>query len=387
VPAGAGLFLLGDAGEFLWSRAADPALGRALAGSQVVADFRARPLSHSGQYEAEVGGEPRTVLVQVAPVGEAGWAVVAQRPLPAAFGAVDRKVFSTAASALLLIALALVVAALIARRLSRPIGRLAETSHQIAAGNFGRRVESVGLTQELADLAEDFNQMGDHVEGYVARLESAVRANRDLFIGSLRAFAAAIDAKDPYTRGHSERVASLSRSIARHLGLPEETQHKVWIGALLHDVGKIGIDDRILKKGGVLTPEEYEQIQAHPTIGAEILSSIEQLRDMIPAVRWHHEAWNGRGYPDGLRGEAIPLAARIVAVADTFDAITTSRPYQEGYTLDFAVETLSKLAGTRFDAKIVTAFLHAYERGEVLAVRPGKVGYDRSAEARVAEVS
>jgi HD-GYP domain-containing protein (c-di-GMP phosphodiesterase class II) len=178
--------------------------------------------------------------------------------------------------------------------------------------------------------------------------------------------------------------------IARHLSLPEDAQHRIWIGALLHDVGKIGIDDSILKKGGVLTPEEYEQMKSHPVIGAEILSPIEQLREMLPAVRWHHECWNGRGYPDGLRGEAIPVAARVVAVADTFDAITTSRPYQEGYTLEFAIETLTRLAGSRFDAKIVTAFLHAYERGEVREVKPGRIGkvrYDQGAEARVAEVS
>jgi putative nucleotidyltransferase with HDIG domain len=226
--------------------------------------------------------------------------------------------------------------------------------------------------------------MGEHLERHVAQLRQAARVNRELFIGSLRAFSAAIDARDPYTRGHSERVAALSRTTARHLGLPEEAQERVWIAALLHDVGKIGIDDRILKKGGVLTPEEYEEMKAHPAIGADILSPIEQLREMIPAVRWHHEGWNGRGYPDGLRGESIPLIARIVAVADTFDAITTSRPYQEGYTAEFALQTITHMAGARFDAKIVTAFLGAFERGEIRAAKPGKVGFDRSADARVA---
>ncbi len=366
VPAGAGLFLLGDAGEVLWSRSADPALGRALAASQVVADFRARPLSLSGQYEAEVGGEPRTVLVQVAPLGEAGWAVVAQRPLTAAFGAVDRMVVSTAASALLLIALALVVAALIARWLSRPIGRLAETSHQIAAGSFGGRVEIEGLaTSELVGLAEDFNVMSREMADHVERLREAARRNRDLFLGTLRAFVAAVDAKDPYTRGHSERVAEVSRTLARHLGLPDERVQKIWIAALVHDVGKIGIDDKILKKGGLLTEEEYAHMREHPVIGAEILDPIEPLRDTLAVVRWHHECWNGRGYPDGLRGEEIPLEARIVAVADTFDAITTHRPYQEAYSRAFAVETIERLAGSRFDAKVVTAFLSACNKGEI----------------------
>ena len=144
---------VGDAGEILWSRSADPALGRSLAASQVVADFRARPLSLSGQYEAEVGGEPRTVLVQVAPVGEAGWAVVAQRPLTAAFGAVDRMVVSTAASALLLIALALVVAALFANRLSRPIDRLAEQNPDDDALNDLADNPDPDTAQDIADAA------------------------------------------------------------------------------------------------------------------------------------------------------------------------------------------------------------------------------------------
>jgi HD-GYP domain-containing protein (c-di-GMP phosphodiesterase class II) len=366
VPAGAGLFLLGGAGEILWSRSADPALGRALAASQVVADFRARPLSLSGQYEAEVGGEPRTVLVQVAPVGEAGWAVVAQRPLTAAFGAVDRMVVSTAVSALLLIALALVVAALVANRLSRPIDRLAETSHQIAAGNFGGRVEIGGLaTGELVGLAENFNRMSGELADHVERLRQAARTNRELFLGTLRAFVAAVDAKDPYTRGHSERVAEVSRTLARHLGLSDERVQRVWIAALVHDVGKIGIDDKILKKGGLLTEEELARMREHPAIGADILEPIESMRDTLAVVRWHHECWNGRGYPDGLRGEEIPLEARIVAVADTFDAITTHRPYQEAYSRAFAVETIERLAGSRFDAKVVTAFLGACNKGEI----------------------
>lgn len=149
------------------------------------------------------------------------------------------------------------------------------------------------------------------------------------------------------------------------VGLSEEDQQRVWVGSLLHDVGKIGIDDQILNKGGVFTEEEYDRMKEHPAIGAEIMSRIEQLRDVIPIIRWHHEAWNGKGYPDGLAGEQIPLMARITAVADTFDAITTSRPYQRAYDPTFAVETITRLAGQRFDAKVVTAFLRAFEAGEI----------------------
>ena len=159
----------------------------------------------------------------------------------------------------------------------------------------------------------------------------------------------------------------MSRTIARHLGQSEEFQTRVWIGGVLHDVGKIGIEDRILKKGGVLTSEEYEQMKLHPTIGADIMTPIDQLREMIPGIRWHHEAWNGQGYPDKLKAEQIPLIARVIAVADCFDAITTNRPYQRAYTAEFAVETITKLAGSRFDARVVTAFLRAFEGGEIRA--------------------
>ena len=368
MPPGAGLFLLGGAGEILWSRSSGPELAGALAESQVAADFLARPLSLSGQYALDLGGERRTVLVQVAPVQAAGWGVVVQRPLTAAFGAVDRMMVNTLASSLVLIALALLGAAVFARRVSRPIRRLAETSHEIAAGNFGGRVELRGLaTGELVGLAEDFNRMSGEMADHVRRLELAARRNRDLFLGTLRGFVAAIDAKDPYTRGHSERVAELARTLARHLGLTEARAQRIWIAALVHDVGKLGIDDRILQKGGLLTEAEFARMREHPVIGAEILSPIEPLRDTLPVVRWHHECWNGRGYPDGLRGEQIPLEARIVAVADTFDAITTHRPYQQAYSLAFAAETMERLAGSRFDAKVVSAFLSAHARGEIAA--------------------
>lgn len=364
------VFLIDREGRLLWSHGDDPGAARSLLASEVVRAFRSRPQTMIRQYEAERGGEAVEMLAQVSPVGASGWGVVAQKPVSEAFELVDRMIVNAAISAVPLVALALFFAYWVARRVSEPIQRLAETSHEIAEGNFGGRVETAGLAFELADLGADFNRMSGHVETHVQKLRQAAAANRELFIGSLRAFAAAIDAKDPYTRGHSERVAALSRTIARHLGLAEEVQDRVWIGALLHDVGKIGVDDRILSKTGVLTPDEYEQMKAHTVKGAEIMSPMEQLREMIPGIRWHHEAWNGRGYPDGLRGEQIPLIARVVAVADCFDAITTNRPYQQAYTLKFAVETITKLTGSRFDAKVVTAFLRGYQAGEVRVPAP-----------------
>lgn len=367
---GVGVFLVDSSGKLLWSDAGSAEMEQALLGSDVVRTFVKRPMNLTLEYDFRGEDGPQDVLAQVSAIEETDWGVIVQKPVAAAFAAVDQMIYNTILSTLLLVALSLFFAYLAARWVSNPIQQLAEKSHEIAAGNLGGRVEMQGLAFEFADLAEDFNRMSGHVESYIQQLRQAAQANRDLFIGSLRAFVAAIDAKDPYTRGHSERVAAVSRTIARYLQLPEEVQHKVWIGALLHDVGKIGIEDRILRKEGVLTPDEYEQMKQHAPIGADIMSPIEQLKEMIPAIRWHHECWNGRGYPDGLKGEQIPLFARIVAVADTFDAVTTNRPYQQAYDLNFAVETIKKLTGSRFDAKIVTAFLRAFDAGEIRAGAP-----------------
>jgi HD-GYP domain-containing protein (c-di-GMP phosphodiesterase class II) len=306
------------------------------------------------------------MLGHVSPVDETGWGVVVHKPVASAFESARRMVFSAVASALLLLGFSFVLALFISSRIGGTIRRLTRTTHEVAAGNFRRRIPEERFVAELSELAADFNRMSGHVEEHVERLQAAARLNRELFINSIRAFAAAIDAKDPYTRGHSERVADVARTIGRHLGQSDEFVHRLWIGALLHDVGKIGIDDRILSKGSVLTAEEFEKMKTHPAIGAEILAPIEQLKEMIPIVRWHHENWNGRGYPEGLRGEEIPLSARIVAVADCFDAVTTNRPYQKAYEPRFAAEVITKLAGSRFDAKDVTAFLRAFELGDMV---------------------
>ena len=159
--------------------------------------------------------------------------------------------------------------------------------------------------------------------------------------------------------------ARYSRAIARYLGLPKDVQEKVWVSAVLHDIGKIGVRDEVLRKVGHLTEVEFDQMKQHPVIGADIVEPVSALRDMLPGIRWHHEAWNGSGYPDGLRGEQIPLMARVIGVADTFDAITTNRPYQEASSPEKAMEIIKKLTGTKFDAKIVTAFLLAWEAGHI----------------------
>ncbi|MCG8459732.1 MAG: HD domain-containing protein [Holophagales bacterium] len=360
-------FLVEATGELLWTASSQELLQQELLRTPLVEDFPRNPtFSVTGEYELSVAGKPYPVLARVVQVRETGWGLVAHKARDVAFQQVSEMVFNTVLVSVLAVMLALLFVIGATRWFAKPIQGLAETSHEIAAGKFGRRVEVEGLvTAEIADLATDFNRMGDYVESYIEQLRKAAEANRALFISSIRAFAAAIDAKDPYTRGHSERVAAYSRSIARYLGVPKDQQEKVWISGVLHDVGKIGVQDRVLLKQGVLTPAEFEQMKQHPSIGADIIEPISALRDMIPGIRWHHEAWNGTGYPDRLKGEQIPLMARVIGVADTFDAITTNRPYQTASSAEYAIETIKRLTGTKFDAKVVTAFLLAWEAGHI----------------------
>jgi putative nucleotidyltransferase with HDIG domain len=175
--------------------------------------------------------------------------------------------------------------------------------------------------------------------------------------------AAAIDEKDPYTRGHSGRVARYSTIIGHGLGLDVEDLDRLRIAALLHDVGKIGVDDRVLKKPGKLTDEEFDLMKQHTIKGANIMRPVGQLKEVLPGIELHHERMDGKGYPYGLSAEQIPLMARIIAVADTLDAITTNRPYQSAMDLDFALERIRSLAISRFDPVVVAALETAIRNG------------------------
>ena len=207
--------------------------------------------------------------------------------------------------------------------------------------------------------------MAGDIEQYVERLQQAATENRELFLGSIRMLAAAIDEKDPYTRGHSGRVAKYSLILGDGLGLNAEELDRLRISALLHDVGKIGVDDRVLKKPGKLTDEEFELMKQHTVKGANIMRPVAQLKDMLPGIELHHERMDGGGYPYGLTGDSIPMMARIIAVADTFDAITTNRPYQSAMDVDFALERIRSLAVTKFDPNVVTALETAISAGRL----------------------
>jgi HD-GYP domain-containing protein (c-di-GMP phosphodiesterase class II) len=248
--------------------------------------------------------------------------------------------------------------------ITRPIRGLVESVRAISRAEFHERVVVSG-TAEISELAETFNNMAGDIEEYVERLQQAATENRELFLGSIRMLAAAIDEKDPYTRGHSGRVAKYALILGDGLGLNAEDLDRLRISALLHDVGKIGVDDRVLKKPGKLTDEEFDLMKQHPVKGANIMRPVAQLKDMLPGIELHHERMDGGGYPYGLQGDSIPMMARIIAVADTFDAITTNRPYQSAMDVDFALERIRSLAVTKFDPNVVTALETAIAAGRL----------------------
>jgi HD-GYP domain-containing protein (c-di-GMP phosphodiesterase class II) len=299
-------------------------------------------------------------------IPELRWAVIAQRSLKDA--RVDAGVEELTSDALKFVVgvtfMALIIGYLLAVGITRPIRGLVESTRAISRAEFHERVQVSG-TAEIGELAETFNHMASDIEEYVEKLKLAAEENRELFLGSIRMLAAAIDEKDPYTRGHSGRVAKYAIILGNGLGLTAEELDRLRISALLHDVGKIGVDDRVLKKPGKLTDEEFDLMKQHPSKGANIMRPVAQLKDMLPGIELHHERMDGGGYPYGLTGDQIPMMARIIAVADTLDAITTNRPYQSAMDLDFALERIRSLSVSKFDPDVVHALESAVVDGRL----------------------
>ena len=237
----------------------------------------------------------------------------------------------------------------LARTLTAPIDHVSgEIARMTAARDFRGVLEPTGTSRELDALTAAFNEM-------MRGLTAAEAETRAAYLGAIRALAAALDARDPYTAGHSERVSAYSVLMARQLNLPEAQVDIIRLGALLHDIGKIGVEDAILRKPGPLTAEEFEQIKRHPGLGARILRQVTFLEPHLPIVELHHERPDGRGYPFGLRGDEIPLPARIVHVADAFDAMTSARAYRPARGSSWAISELQRHAGTEFDTLCVEA--------------------------------
>lgn len=182
---------------------------------------------------------------------------------------------------------------------------------------------------------------------------------------SLTALANAIDVRDPYTRGHVERVTAYAQVIAQQMGCRDALLEQIRFGSILHDIGKIVIQDDVLLKSAPLSAEEWEKMKQHPITGAEMIKDISYLAPAAPIIRHHHERWDGEGYPDGLKGDEIPLGARIVAVADSFDAMSIDRPYRNGRTLEDAFHEILECSGTHFDPQVVKAFQRAWEQNKI----------------------
>ena len=193
-------------------------------------------------------------------------------------------------------------------------------------------------------------KINDELKETTQKLEQA-------YMESIETLRYTVEAKDPYTRGHSDRVSEYSVLIGKYLGLSDDDLHTLKIGGLFHDIGKIGIPDDILLKPGKLTPDEYSEIKNHPSIGVHILSNAAIFRDIIPIVKHHHERYDGLGYPSKLKGESIPYLARIAAVADTFDAMTSKRTYRDSLSLDIVKSEIEKNKGTQFDPQVADVFL------------------------------
>lgn len=195
------------------------------------------------------------------------------------------------------------------------------------------------------------------------------REMQQMFEGTIQSLVSALDAKDTYTCGHSSRVADLAVELSCRLGFDQEHVATIRMAGILHDIGKIGIDDSVLRKPGRLTDEEFEQIKRHPVLGYEILRGIRPFRKILPAVRHHHESWDGSGYPDGLSGESIPRDAQVLAVADAFDAMTSDRPYRTGMPLEKVIAIFREGRGTQWAADVVDILLESPKLMEVCSER------------------
>ncbi len=321
-------------------------------------------LAATKEFTVHDSGSNTEMLGTYSPVTPLEWAVVVQKPRLEAYRGVYEMQHTARLLALLAVAVSIFVSIIAARRITNPLQILTQSSRALARGDFSQRAHLKSRT-EIGELAETFNSMSEELEQFVEDLKRAAEENRALFLGSIQMLAGAVDEKDPYTRGHSDRVTRYSMLIAKELKLDSTFMETLQISAQLHDVGKIGIEDLILKKPGALTPEEFEVMKTHTTKGANILRPVVQLAEMLPGIELHHEALDGRGYPYGLQGDQIPLLARVIAVADTFDALTTNRPYQAAHTPDEALKIIQNLAGKRLDPKVVRALLAVYGRGEI----------------------
>ena len=367
-------YVVDSQGRLVAGADSDYATGQDMTNMEIVRNFveqgsKAQMVAATREFNVVTNNEKVAMLGTYCPVTTLDWAVIVQKPRAEAYRGVYEMQRTGRMLALMAIAVSMAISIFAARKITNPLAVLTLSSRAIARGDFSQRVSLKSRT-EIGELAHTFNVMSEEIEHFVLDLKRAANENKDLFMNSIQMLAGAVDEKDPYTRGHSDRVTKYSVMIAREMGIYEDYIEIVRISAQLHDVGKIGIEDRILKKPGALTPEEFEIMKTHTTKGANILSPVTQLKDMIPGIELHHESLDGRGYPHGLKGEDIPLLPRIIAVADTFDALTTTRPYQHAHDPKEALRIINNLSGKRLDPNAVAALTAIFDRGEIRVPRP-----------------
>jgi len=361
-------YVVDSQGRLVAAAAPEFATGQQMKNLEIVRTFveggNKAQVDETKEFTVDTGSEHVEMLGTYSPVTSLNWAVVVQKPRHEAYRGVYEMQRNARLLALLAVCMSILVSIFAARRITNPLQILTQSSRALAHGDFSQRVNLWSRT-EIGELAQTFNTMSEELERFVEDLKRAAEENRALFMGSIQMLAGAVDEKDPYTRGHSDRVTRYSLLIAKELKADQTFMETLQVSAQLHDVGKIGIEDHILKKPGALTEEEFEVMKTHTTKGANILRPVTQLAEMLPGIELHHEALDGRGYPYGLTGDQIPLLARVIAVADTFDALTTNRPYQQAHTPEQALQIIKNLAGKRLDPNCVAALLAVYERGEI----------------------
>ncbi len=302
--------------------------------------------------------EGRALLGAYAPLGRLRWGLVVSEPREDAYGLARATWAHAGGWTALALALSLVVAFFFARNITTPVARLVSGTRGLAGGAFGISVPVEG-PPEIAELARTFNEASQKLDQYDADNRKLLLAVERGYLEVLRALVSAIEAKDPYTAGHSQRTAEFAVAIGRALKLSAEELKEIEVGGLLHDIGKIGIAEQILRKPAQLDDAEMRIMRGHPAIGDGIVSDVQLLTRIRSMVRNHHERYDGSGYPDGLKGDEIPLGARIIAVADTYDAITSDRCYQPGRPPLESVPILRRLAGAQLDAACVDALFGA----------------------------
>ena len=298
----------------------------------------------------------RELLGAYAPARALGWTVFVAEPKADALAPATAMRRATIGIAFATMVAAILAGMLFADGIARNIRKVVAGSLGIARGKFGARVQ-VQRRDEIGELAHTFNYMSQQLSDYDRDNKQLYRDLEKGYIETIRALANSIDAKDSYTRGHSQRVTEYSVDVAREMGLDEEEVARIQFGGILHDIGKIGIKEKVLGKAAPLTDEEYEYMKTHPLLGVGIVDPIEFLSGVKPIIRGHHERWDGKGYPDGLKGEDIDIGARIVNVADSYDAMVTQRPYNTPMTSEQATARLRQIAGGQHDPKVTDAFL------------------------------